>query len=141
MTNLEMSAGLLRQATARRKMIELALDDGNFAYVVRLSQECVELALKALLMAAGIDPPKWHDVGKVLRDNAKKLPKNVLESLDEISDASAKLRADRERSMYGDDSLGLPPDSIYSEHEAKVALAWAEMVLGACRQGIEDLAK
>ena len=128
----------MRQATARRKMITIALEDGNFAYAVRLSQECVELALKALLIAAGIDPPKWHDVGKVLRDNSPKLPITVQESLDEIADASAKLRADRERSMYGDESLGLPPDRIYSQHEAEVAVGWAEMVLGTCRQGIED---
>ena len=139
MTNVEMSEGLLRQAIARRKMITIALEDGNFAYAVRLSQECVELALKALLIAAGIDPPKWHDVGKVLRDNVTKLPSGVQEIVNEISDASAKLRADRERSMYGDDALGVPPDRIYSGREAEIALAWAEMVLNACRQGIEDL--
>ena len=141
MTNMEMSEGLLRQAIARRKMITIALEDGNFAYAVRLSQECVELALKALLIATGIDPPKWHDVGKVLRDNVAKLPSSVREMVNEISDASAKLRADRERSMYGDDALGLPPDRIYSESEAKRALAWSEMVLSTCRQGIGDLVR
>jgi HEPN domain-containing protein len=37
--------------------------------VMRQSQEAVELSLKAALRVAGIEPPKWRDVGPILMQN------------------------------------------------------------------------
>jgi HEPN domain-containing protein len=35
--------------------------------VVRQCQEAVELLLKASLRLVGAEPPKWHDVGTILK--------------------------------------------------------------------------
>jgi HEPN domain-containing protein len=41
---------------------------------VRLSQECVELSLKAVLKAVGIEYPKIHDVSDILIDFVDRFP-------------------------------------------------------------------
>lgn len=43
--------------------LELLMQQGAFPDVVREAQEIVELVLKGMLRAIGIDPPKRHDVG------------------------------------------------------------------------------
>ena len=55
-----------------------ALNRGNYPYVIRQSQEAVELALKASLRLVGVEPPKWHDVGPVLKRERNTVPQMVL---------------------------------------------------------------
>ena len=69
MNNLRMAESYLNQAGERLKHAEEALQRGNYPYVMRQSQEVVELSLKAALRVAGIEPPKWHDVGPILMQN------------------------------------------------------------------------
>ena len=63
MTNEELARGLWRKAESRYRTVHEAIRQEDFAYAIRSAQECVELCLKALLISAGVDPPKWHDVG------------------------------------------------------------------------------
>lgn len=132
MTNEEVAKGLLKQAQSRRQAASRGLDDKDYAFVVRLSQECVELSLKAALYFAGIDFPKWHDVSPVLRQNRTKFPEWFSGKTDYLAQISEQLREERERSMYGDEALGIPPDALYSEEEAKQALAGADEVFATC---------
>lgn len=62
-----MARASVKQALERVETVRRALDEGHYAYAVRQSQEAVELLLKAALRLAGVEPPKWHDVGPVLR--------------------------------------------------------------------------
>jgi len=48
MNNVAMARAYLRQASERLRHAREALEEGNYPYVVRQSQEAVELALKAL---------------------------------------------------------------------------------------------
>ena len=53
----------------------MLFDAASWAGVVRESQEVIELALKALLRARGVDPHRVHDVSEVLlgaRDSARR---------------------------------------------------------------------
>jgi len=54
---LKIAKSYLRQTEARLEDARDALSKGNYPYAVRLSQECVELSLKAALKAVGIDYP------------------------------------------------------------------------------------
>jgi len=63
MNNVTMAKAYLRQARERLRHANEALEGGNYPYVVRQSQEAVELSLKAALRLVGVEPPKWHDVG------------------------------------------------------------------------------
>ncbi|MEM1818481.1 MAG: HEPN domain-containing protein, partial [Nitrososphaerota archaeon] len=92
---LKIAKSYLRQAEARLKDAKDALAEGNYPYAVRLSQECVELSLKAVLKAVGIDYPKVHDVSDILLDIKERFPewfKAEIEFLRESSKILAKKR-------------------------------------------------
>jgi HEPN domain-containing protein len=132
MTNEDLARGLFRQASSRFKTTQEAFQDADYAYVVRTGQECVELCLKALLISVGVDPPKWHDVGTILLDHASRFPQIAKKVIEEMAFVSRNLRGDRERSMYGDDILRLPPDRLYSKLDAEHAKDWVEKVYSTC---------
>ncbi|MDI6756100.1 MAG: HEPN domain-containing protein [Thermodesulfobacteriota bacterium] len=132
MTNKELASGLFRQATSRYKTMEEAFQIDDYPYVIRTAQECVELCLKAVLISIGIDPPKWHDVGSILLDNASRFPSLSQNLIEEMAFISRNLRGEREKSMYGDDILRLPPDRLYSKYDAEMAKKWAEKVYITC---------
>lgn len=134
MTNEDLAQGLFRQATSRHRTMNEALQSEDYPYVVRVAQECVELCLKALLIFVGLDPPKWHDVGGVLQAHSSRFPSIDKKFIDEMAFISRNLRGDRERSMYGDDVLRLPPDRLYSKFDAETAKTWAEKVFSTCSQ-------
>ncbi|MDQ6733631.1 MAG: HEPN domain-containing protein, partial [Nitrospirota bacterium] len=56
----------LRKASDRLDILDLLLRKEAYSDVVREAQEIVELALKGMLRAIGIEPPKLHDVGGLL---------------------------------------------------------------------------
>ena len=70
--------------------------------MVREAQEIVELALKGMLRHVGIEPPKWHDVGQLLREYRIRFPDPVSAQVDRLAEISAWLRKEREFSFYGD---------------------------------------
>jgi HEPN domain-containing protein len=138
MTNEELARGLWRQAESRYRTVQEAIRQEDYAYAIRSAQECVELCLKALLIAVGVDPPKWHDVGSVLLDHARRFPSLDRALLEEMAFISRNLRGDRERSMYGDEALGLSPDRLYSRYDGETAARWAEKIFGVCNGFFRD---
>jgi HEPN domain-containing protein len=66
MRNRDLAADHLRRAGARLRALDMLFESGSWADVVRESQEVVELTLKGLLRAYGVDPPRIHDVADVL---------------------------------------------------------------------------
>lgn len=138
MNNLEMARSYLRQAEERVKHAEEALRTGNYAFTIRQSQEAVELSLKGALRLVGIEPPKWHDVGPVLKRERGLFPEWFKERIDETASISRRLRREREPSMYGDEETGAPPDQLYSLMDAEEALQSSKTVLKLCLRLIEE---
>ena len=138
MTNEDLAHGLWRQAESRYRTVQEAIRQEDYAYAIRSAQECVELCLKALLISVGVDPPKWHDVGSVLLDHAQRFPSLDRSLLEEMAFISRNLRGDRERSMYGDEGLGLSPDRLYSRFDGETAQGWAEKVYRTCSKFFQD---
>ena len=128
MNNMDMARSYLRQAKDRLEDAQRALNRGNYPYTVRLSQEAVELALKASLRIVGIDPPKWHDVGPILRREAHRYPEWFREKIPLLARVSRRLRREREPAMYGDEELGIPPEELYDRVDAEETLQQARMV-------------
>lgn len=129
MTSDRMARSHLAQATYRLAEVQHALRDRQYAIAVRRSQEAVEMALKAALRAAGVEPPRWHDVGDVLRANAARLPPALQASVERLARISADLRQDREAAFYGDEAAGLTPDDLYGEADARQAAEDAAFVV------------
>ena len=113
----------------------------NYPYVIRQSQEAVELSLKAVLRIVGIEPPKFHDVGPILRKNSKLYPEWFRKEIDKMASISRILRREREASMYGDEELALTPDEIYTLRDAEMALRDAKYVLENCKKLINEAEK
>ena len=110
---------------------------GVWNLVVRRAQEAVELALKGALLWAGLEVPWIHDVGVFLRQNRRRFPAEFARQIPRLASLSRALGAERERSFYGDEESGLPPEMLYEELDAAEALEKATFVLETCRQLIE----
>ena len=117
----------LRKSRARRKALVVLYDEESYSDVVRESQELCELVLKAVLRLVGIEPPKIHDVGKILSENASLLPEALQAKVDLIARYSFELRRDRELSFYG--ALDVDPDEDYTRADADQSLTRVDEIL------------
>jgi len=129
LNNIELARSNVKQAEERLKHAREALESGNYPYVIRQCQEAVELALKAALRLVGIEPPKWHDVGPILRREKNVFPKWFQDHTDELASVSRILRREREPALYGDEETGMPPEELYARSDAEKALKDSEKVL------------
>ncbi len=127
MTNLDLAASYLRKAQVRLEVLELLASRGAYSDVVREAQEAVELATKAMLRRAGIDPPKWHDVSGIILDNRQRFPGESPEVLQRIAEVSKALRRDRELAFYGD--IDFIPSEEYTRSDAGSAIEAARFVV------------
>jgi HEPN domain-containing protein len=119
MQNRELAADHVRRAQVRVRALDLLFDEDSWADVVRESQEALELALKGLLRAHGVDPPRAHDVSNVLLAERERLPEAIRGHLDDLAVASRELRRDRELSFYGAEDL--TPSLFYERKDAERA--------------------
>lgn len=126
-----LSREYLRKARNRRAALETLRSVGGHDDVVRESQELVELLLKGLLRAYRMDPPKVHDVSRMLRENAAEFPAAIQMQLDRICEISRRLRKERELSFYGDEDF-LPSENYTASHsdEAIDDVDWLLALVG-----------
>ena len=101
MHNGDLAADYVRRAGLRLHAIDALHGAGAWADVVRECQEAVELALKGLLRAVRVDPPRIHDVSAVLLRRAEQLPEVAHEHVERMARISRELRRDRELAFYG----------------------------------------
>jgi HEPN domain-containing protein len=131
MRNRDLATDHLRRATARLKALDALFDCSSWADVVRESQEVVELALKGVLRAHGVDPPRIHDVADVLLAERGRLPEALAGHLDRLASASRTLRRDRELAFYGAEDL--TPSAFYRETDALQAREAARDVVATVK--------
>lgn len=131
MQNRDLAADYVHRAEVRLKALDVLAEAESWADVVRESQEIVELALKGLLRACGIDPPRIHDVSDVLTVEGERLPEAVREELDRLTEVSRQLRRDRELAFYGAEDL--TPTGFYSKEDAERARRGARDVVRVVR--------
>ncbi|MEM2912980.1 MAG: HEPN domain-containing protein [Candidatus Bathyarchaeia archaeon] len=108
---------------------------------MRLSQECVELSLKASLRAAGIEYPKVHDVSDILIEVKDRFPEWFRSEMDFLCYSSRILAKKRELSFYGGEEALLSPDDVIGREDAEDAVKRAEHVHKVCRKLIEESEK
>ena len=132
MTNESLGRSYLRKANDRLKVLDLLLKEGGYSDVVREAQELVELALKGMLRAIGIEPPKLHDVGALLLQHRDRFAPDVQKTLDTLASISKELRKDRELAFYGD--IDFIPTEEYSLDQAQRARERAAKVLDVARR-------
>jgi HEPN domain-containing protein len=136
MRNRDLAADHLRRAAARLRALDVLFDSGSWADVVRESQEVVELALKGLLRASGVEPPRIHDVADVLIAERGRLAPELAAHVDRLADISRALRRDRELAFYGAEDL--TPSAFYRESDAVLARDSARDVVAIVRPHVAD---
>jgi HEPN domain-containing protein len=129
MRSPELAADYVRRARARLAAVDTLFAAASWADVVRESQEVVELALKGLLRAVGIEPPRIHDVSEVLAAERVRFPEAIQPELDSLAAGSRTLRRDRELAFYGAEDL--TPSGFYTEDDAISAREIARRTVAA----------
>lgn len=132
----ELTSAYLSKASVRVEALDFYREHQAYSDVVREAQSVVELTLKALLRAAGIEVPKIHDVGRTLEDNKDLLPPAVCERLAEIRSISKRLRKERELSFYGAEDF--VPTEEYELSDANQAIEEARFVLEVVRKALVE---
>jgi hypothetical protein len=127
MRNPALARDHIRRASARLRALDVLYDAESWADVVRESQEVVELTLKALLRAAGVEPPRTHDVSDVLLAERERLPDALKPEADRLADISRQLRRDRELAFYGAEDL--TPSGFYTKADADRARSSARLAV------------
>jgi hypothetical protein len=131
MRNRDLAADYVRRAEARLRAVDALFEAQSWADVVSESQEVVELALKGALRAAGVEPPRIHDVAEVLAAERDRLPRALAAELERLADVSRRLRRDRELAFYGAEDL--TPSDFYNKSDAEDARRGARFVVRTVR--------
>ncbi|MEW8959956.1 hypothetical protein MHOCP_15250 [Moorella humiferrea] len=127
MTNITLAQSYLEKATKRLKILPVLFDEEAYSDVIREAQEIVELALKGMLRAIGVEPPKQHDVGYLLVEFKERFPEEIQREVDRMAGISKWLRKEREFAFYGD--VDFIPTEEYTEADARKAINGAELVV------------
>lgn len=136
MRNRDLARDYIHRAEVRLRALDVLFEAESWADVVRESQEMVELALKALLLASGVDPPRIHDLSDVLIAERDRLPEALVPGLDVLTEASRQHRRDRELSFYGAEDL--TPSAFYSRADGETARARARTTVELVQPHITD---
>lgn len=132
MTNLDLAKGYIWKAETRLDALEALEKRGNFSDVVREAQETVELALKGMLRAIGVEPPKYHDVGGLLLEYGDRFEASITKGLERAAAISKRLRRERELAFYGD--IDFIPTEEYKVEDARQAIEDAKWVVAPAKQ-------
>ncbi|TVQ23782.1 MAG: HEPN domain-containing protein [Spirochaetaceae bacterium] len=124
-----------RKSLARRKALNVLFEESSYADTVRESQEICELLLKGVLRLIGIEPPKFHDVGKIIKENSSALSAEMRPEVDRIARYSFELRRDRELAFYG--ALDVDPWEDYTKTDAEEAMNKVDTILSWSRSFFE----
>lgn len=138
---IRLAESYMRQAEARLKNAQEAYAGRNHPYAVRLSQECVELCLKAVLKAVGIEYPKIHDVSDVLVESKQRFPEWFQAEMNFLSESSKILVKKREPSLYGGEEAFLSPEDLIGEGDARDAVRRAGKTFELCKRLMGELRK
>ncbi len=136
MTNLDLAGSYLLKAQKRLKVLDVLIAEEDYSDVIREAQEIVELCLKGILRRAGIDPPKWHDVGGIIIEHIDRFNPALHADLQRSAKISKALRKERELAFYGD--IDFIPTEEYSEEEARTVIDDARFTVALAGKVISE---
>lgn len=132
MTTEDLARSYLFKAEKRLKILDILMEEEDYSDVVREAQEIVELSLKGMLRAVGIEPPKFHDVGSLITEHRKRFRGIRLAEIKRLAKVSKELRKERELAFYGD--IDFIPTEEYTKADAQKAVRDAVFVVGVAKR-------
>jgi hypothetical protein len=119
------------RAQARLLALDVLFDAESWADVVRESHEVVDLAVRALLLWAGVHTSPGREAALALGAARRRLPPSVQPDLPALAGASQRLRRDRDLAFFGGDDL--TPWEFYTRPDADAARAAARQSVATVR--------
>jgi len=110
------------------------LEHEDYVGSLKYLQECMEYAVKAVLIAYGIDYPKIHAVGRFLYEIREKYPRWFLKQMQAVAEVTDNLARGRPRFRYPYEHLPEQYETVAKEFFPKVKKA-----LENCRKLIKEL--
>jgi len=126
MTSDKLAKSYLEKAKIRLEVLKFMHERGGYSDVVREAQECVELLTKSVCRTLGIEVPKIHDDGRMLKEKSEILVSPLKENIDELVVISRRLRKERELAFYGTDDW--IPTEEYTSEDSQAAIDDANKV-------------
>ena len=137
MSRFRLVRDYLLRADKRIKALEFLKNEEAYADVVREAQEVVELLLKGLIIAYGLEVPKVHDVGKFIERELEAFPEIIKKNIERIKYISRGLRKEREIAFYGFEDF--IPSEEYTQEEAERAISFAKEIRELVNQALENI--
>jgi len=132
--NRERAEEAIKSAEREFRNAVRCLDDKDYVGSLKYLQECMEYAVKAVLIAYGIDYPKIHAVGRFLYEIKEKYPRWFLKQMQAVAEVTDSLARGRPRFRYPYEH---PPEQY--ETVAKETLPKVKKALENCRKLIKQL--
>ena len=126
------SASILSEAKAAKEM-------GRHHRAIRLSQESLELTLKAILRSVGVEYPKEHDVSDAIEENLEKFPEWIRSVTSKLEEGSTWLSERRGTSMYGDEIAGKPASQLFTSEDSAKAVEYASHAVEVARRLFDEM--
>jgi len=128
-TNKERAEKAIKSAEREFKNAASCLENEDYSGSLKYLQECLEYAVKAVLIAYGIDYPKIHAVGRFLYEIEEKYPEWFLKQIPNIAEVTDSLARGRPRFRY-------PYEHPLEDFKtvAQEILPKAEKALESCRE-------
>lgn len=138
MRNIEMARDYAERAVRCLEEAErLLAEDPPLA--VRRSQEALELAVKALLRAMGIEYPRSHDVSDALLEHRDRLPEPLRSEAASLARLVSDLAAVRGPAFYGYEREGIPASRAFTRSYAERVFRKVRRYVGEIKQLIDAL--
>ncbi len=134
MINKRMAENYLSDSTSILSEAKAARDKGLHHRAIRLSQESLELTLKAILRAVGVEYPKEHEVSEAINENSGKFPDWFRSHTPDLEEGSVWLSERRGPSMYGDEIAGKPASQLFTADDSAKAVEYADRAAGLARK-------
>jgi len=133
-TNKERAERAIKSAEREFRNAVSCLDNEDYSGALKYLQECLEYAVKGVLMAYGMDYPKIHAVGRFLFEIEEKCPEWFLKQIPSIAEVTDSLARGRPRFRYPYEHA---PEDLKTA--AEEILPEAEKALESCRRLIRQL--
>ncbi|MBS3968006.1 MAG: HEPN domain-containing protein [Truepera sp.] len=137
MTNKDRARAFIKDAAIILDEASLSLQHAHYHRVMRKCQEAVELAVKGLFKSFGIEYPKSHILGRVIRKELAKFALFDREVLDRIAYISDSLAFDREPAFYGSIE-GIPAAELYDQADAAEAIENTKWIIATIEKVISE---
>jgi len=132
--NKDRAEKALKNAEREFRSAVTCLEDKDYVGSLKYLQECTEYAVKAVLIAYGVDYPKIHAAGRFLHEIKEKYPQWFLKETQAIAEVTDDLARARPRFRYPYEH---PPEQYAAT--ANETMPEARKALESCRKLIKQL--